>query len=82
MTPLQDELNLGTEARMNIPGRTDWNWRWRCTEEMLSDPPFERLRDLTKGSNRLGVLASSTSLDDAVFTSPSHQGTHETEVTR
>jgi hypothetical protein len=49
---------------------------------MLSDPPFERLRDLTKSSNRLGVLASSTSLDDAVFTSPSHQGTHETEVTR
>ncbi len=82
MAPLQDVLNLGTEARMNIPGRTDGNWRWRCTEEMLSDPPFERLRDVTKGSNRMGVLASSTSLDDAVFTSPSHQGTHETEVTR
>jgi 4-alpha-glucanotransferase len=82
MAPLQDVLNLGTEARMNIPGRTDGNWRWRCTEEMLSDPPFEQLRELTKGSNRMGVLASSTSLDDAVFTSPSHQGTHETEVTR
>jgi 4-alpha-glucanotransferase len=82
MAPLQDVLNLGTEARMNIPGRTDGNWRWRCTEEMLSDPPFERLRDLTKGSNRVRVLASSTPLDDAVFRSPSHPGTHETEVTR
>ena len=82
MAPLQDVLNLGTEARMNIPGRTGGNWRWRCTEDMLSDLPFERLRDVTKGSNRMGVLASSTSREDAVFTSPSHPGTHETEVTR
>jgi 4-alpha-glucanotransferase len=82
MAPLQDVLNLGTEARMNIPGRADGNWRWRCTEEMLSDPPFELLRDLTMGSNRLGVMASSTSRDNAVLTSPSHHGTHETEVTR
>jgi 4-alpha-glucanotransferase len=82
MAPLQDVLNLGTEARMNVPGRADGNWRWRCTAEMLSDPPFERLRDLTKGSNRLGALASTTSRDDGVRTSPSHQGTHETEVTR
>ncbi len=74
MAPLQDVLNLGPEARMNIPGRADGNWQWRCTEELLSEPPFERLRDLTKGSNRLGALASSTSRDDAVFTSPSHQG--------
>ena len=72
MAPLQDVLNLGTEARMNIPGRADGNWRWRCTAEMLSDPPFEWLRDLTTGSNRLGVLASSTSRDNAVLPSPSH----------
>jgi 4-alpha-glucanotransferase len=74
MAPLQDVLNLGTEARMNIPGRADGNWRWRCTAEMLSDPPFEWLRDLTTGSNRLGALASSTSRDNAVSTSPSHHG--------
>jgi len=54
MAPLQDLLNLGREARMNVPGRAEGNWRWRCTEDMLSAPGFQWLRDLTKTSNRLG----------------------------
>ena len=33
---------------MNVPGRADGNWRWRCTEDLLSAPAFERLRELTK----------------------------------
>jgi 4-alpha-glucanotransferase len=53
MAPLQDLLNLGSEARMNVPGRAAGNWRWRCTEEMLSAPEFEQLLDLTQTSNRL-----------------------------
>jgi 4-alpha-glucanotransferase len=53
LAPLQDLLNLGTEARMNVPGRAEGNWRWRCTEDMLSNRAFEWLRDLTKGSSRL-----------------------------
>jgi len=53
MTPLQDLLNLGTEARMNLPGRVEGNWRWRCTEDMLSEPALERLRELTATSKRL-----------------------------
>jgi 4-alpha-glucanotransferase len=52
MAPLQDLLNLGEEARMNVPGRSEGNWRWRCTEQMLSDPAFEWLRDITKDANR------------------------------
>ncbi len=52
MAPLQDLLNLGSEARMNVPGHPEGNWTWRCTEEMLSDRAFEWLRDLTKNSNR------------------------------
>jgi len=52
MAPLQDLLNLGKEARMNIPGRLEGNWNWRCTEGMLSDRAFEWLRDLTKNSKR------------------------------
>ena len=59
MAPLQDLLNLGTEARMNVPGRPEGNWSWRCTEDMLSDRDFESLRDLTRNSNRLGTLVSS-----------------------
>ena len=27
--PLQDVLGLGSEARMNLPGRASGNWRWR-----------------------------------------------------
>ena len=52
IAPLQDLLNLGNEARMNVPGRAEGNWRWRCTEEMLSTRAFEWLRDLTNVSGR------------------------------
>jgi 4-alpha-glucanotransferase len=52
LAPLQDLLNLGTDARMNVPGSTKGNWRWRCTEEMLSTTAFDRLRDLTRSTKR------------------------------
>jgi 4-alpha-glucanotransferase len=52
MAPLQDVLNLGNDARMNLPGRADGNWRWRCTDEMLARACFDWLRDLTRGSGR------------------------------
>ena len=58
MAPLQDLLNLGREARMNVPGRAEGNWRWRCTEDMLPDRAFEWLRDLTKDSNRSEAILS------------------------
>ncbi len=53
IAPLQDLLNLGREARMNVPGRADGNWRWRSTENMLSSPAFEWLQELTESSKRL-----------------------------
>ena len=53
IAPVQDVLNLGNEARMNVPGRAEGNWRWRCTEDVLSERAFERLRDLTNMSGRL-----------------------------
>jgi 4-alpha-glucanotransferase len=58
LAPLQDLLNLGPEARMNVPGRAEGNWTWRCTEEMLSARAFHSLRDLTTTSNRMCVLRS------------------------
>src|SRR4029453_6977310 len=51
IAPLQDLLNLGREARMNVPGRPEGNWTWRCTKEMLSSPAFGSLRELTINSN-------------------------------
>ena len=56
MAPLQDLLNLGQEARMNVPGRAGGNWRWRWTEDMLSASAFQWLRALTESSNRSSVL--------------------------
>jgi 4-alpha-glucanotransferase len=53
IAPLQDLLNLGPEARMNVPGRAGGNWRWRVTDETLMDEPFAWLRDLTGNSQRL-----------------------------
>lgn len=35
--PLQDWLGLGSEARMNHPGRESGNWQWRCRGEHLSE---------------------------------------------
>jgi 4-alpha-glucanotransferase len=56
IAPLQDLLNLGREGRMNVPGRAEGNWTWRCTKEMLSAADFHSLRDLTRSSKRLGTL--------------------------
>jgi 4-alpha-glucanotransferase len=52
IAPLQDLLNLGGEARMNVPGRADGNWRWRVREEMLTSGAFQGLSDLTEASRR------------------------------
>jgi 4-alpha-glucanotransferase len=59
IAPLQDLLNLGSEARMNVPGRADGNWRWRVREDMLSPDAFQWLLDLTERSKRsVGPVAS------------------------
>ena len=48
ITPLQDVLNLGSEARMNFPGRPDGNWCWRFRPEQLNPWLLDRLADLTR----------------------------------
>jgi 4-alpha-glucanotransferase len=52
IAPLQDLLNLGRDARMNVPGRADGNWRWRSREELLSGSAFPWLQELTAASKR------------------------------
>src|SRR5262249_23345072 len=58
MVPLQDVLNLGAEARMNVPGHAEGNWSWRCTEGMLDSHAFQRLPELTTASHRPPPLGS------------------------
>jgi 4-alpha-glucanotransferase len=59
IAPLQDLLNLGSEARMNVPGGADGNWRWRVREDMLSSQAFQWLQDLTERCKRLISPATS-----------------------
>ena len=37
IVPLQDVLELGSEARMNLPGRPSGNWSWRFRWEQIGD---------------------------------------------
>ncbi len=52
ITPMQDVLNLGSEARMNTPGTKRGNWRWRCTPEAFSAILSRRLARLTASTKR------------------------------
>ena len=52
IVPLQDVLGLGSEARMNLPGRASGNWRWRYAAEDLTPALRKRLRAITDGSGR------------------------------
>jgi 4-alpha-glucanotransferase len=47
IAPLQDVLGLGSQARMNVPARTQGNWAWRATAEQLTPQLAEQLAELT-----------------------------------
>jgi len=44
--PLQDMLGLGREARMNLPGTSRGNWRWRYEPGALTSELASRIRGL------------------------------------
>jgi 4-alpha-glucanotransferase len=48
IAPLQDVLNLGTEARMNFPGHPQGNWSWRFQPDQVNAFTLARLADLTR----------------------------------
>jgi 4-alpha-glucanotransferase len=49
----QDVLGLGSEARMNMPGRARGSWRWRLRPGELTADLAKRLREVTGESGRL-----------------------------
>ena len=53
VVPAQDVLGLGSGARMNRPGTTRGNWRWRLEPDALTPALAARLRELTTASGRL-----------------------------
>ncbi|MBE0597400.1 MAG: 4-alpha-glucanotransferase [Desulfuromonadales bacterium] len=46
--PLQDLLSLGSEARMNTPGRPGQNWHWRFRPHALTPEIRQRLTRMTE----------------------------------
>ncbi len=47
LAPLQDILGLGTDSRMNLPGRADGNWQWRFVPEQITGHVIVRLSEVT-----------------------------------
>jgi 4-alpha-glucanotransferase len=52
MLQAQDVAGLGSEARMNMPGRATGQWRWRLQPGQLTAAHARRLRRLTEAAGR------------------------------
>jgi 4-alpha-glucanotransferase len=57
IVPAQDVLGLGSYARMNRPGKSVGNWRWRLEPGALTPALARRLRRLAEQHQRLQVTA-------------------------
>ncbi|HYR05125.1 MAG TPA: hypothetical protein VEP71_00425 [Gallionella sp.] len=64
--PKYRNIAVTAEAQMNVPGRAEGNWSWRCTEEMMSAADFDSPRELTKCLNRLGTLRRYGKLEETL----------------
>lgn len=53
VVPMQDLLALGSEHRMNTPGTTEGNWRWRFSWDAVPDGLAGELRRRLAASQRL-----------------------------
>ena len=51
---MQDFLELGSDARMNIPSTLGGNWQWRARQGVFTDELAEKILALTQMYNRLG----------------------------
>jgi 4-alpha-glucanotransferase len=52
--PLQDALGVGSEGRMNLPGTSSGNWRWRYRAEELTVGIGDHMRRIVHAYDRLG----------------------------
>jgi 4-alpha-glucanotransferase len=50
--PMQDILGLGSEARMNLPGTSSGNWKWRMKPGAASDDLAVRLKQMARTYDR------------------------------
>ncbi len=52
IAPIQDYLGLGSEARINTPGRRSNNWRWRLSATQLGDEVCDTVAAAVSASGR------------------------------
>ena len=52
IVPMQDLLGFGDDARLNIPGQAEGNWKWRATEADFSEKVSTQLRRLCEMTQR------------------------------
>ncbi len=52
IAPMQDYLELGSEARMNTPGTSKNNWRWRMTSADITEALSDRVADAAVTAGR------------------------------
>jgi 4-alpha-glucanotransferase len=53
IAPMQDVLGLGTDARMNFPGKPSGNWSWRMAPNAFTDQLIERIKEMNYLYGRL-----------------------------
>jgi len=53
IAPLQDYLGLGSESRMNTPGTSSNNWRWRALDTQLTDAVCDNVAAMVETAGRL-----------------------------
>lgn len=75
VVPLQDVLQLGSEARMNTPGAAGGNWGWRFHEAQLEGWIAPALADMVELYNRVpGAEAADTPYRQSVTESDVQEG--------
>jgi 4-alpha-glucanotransferase len=52
VAPMQDYLGLGSEARLNTPGTTSGNWRWRMREGQIDSELAETITGMVHAASR------------------------------
>ncbi len=61
ITPIQDIMGLGSEARFNTPGTTYGNWSWRFSWDDLKSDDLNLFKHITKDSGRSSLEDDSVS---------------------
>ncbi len=52
IAPMQDYLGLGSEARINVPGTSSNNWRWRLRDSQLTDAVCDNVAAMVAAAGR------------------------------